>query len=263
MAEHSKRGEHLRQLIGRARGIHVPRPHRTRERQPVGHQAKVVRDRIAVVDRHCVAAVSAADPHQPIGSPIQCVFPRHLVPTSALTDHRSANAIGIFMKIEQRRSLGADVAAAERIVRIAADRSQLSVFSIDQDAARGLAERTDRGSRNTSFYRPHESHEWPQSHRATKALDADGLQSRPGLWHETRQMNDVSLLIYRSSDGFRARAAACAALRRALSGPCFLGASVTPWQKWLQQIARLRDISWASCLRGGQKPRRHSEVKPE
>jgi hypothetical protein len=52
-----------------------------------------------------------------------------------------------------------------------------------------------------------------------------------------------SLLIYRSSDGFRAGAAACAAPRRALSGLCFLGASVTPWQKWLQATARLRDIS--------------------
>ena len=164
MAEHSKRDEHLRELIRRARGIHVSRAHRARERQRVGHQTKAVSDRIAIVNGRCVAAVSAADPHQPIGSPIQCVFPRHLEPTSALTDHRSSNAIGIFMKIEQRRSLGADVAAAERIVRIAADRSQLSVFSVDQDAARGFAERTDRGSHNTSFYRPHESHEWPRSH---------------------------------------------------------------------------------------------------
>ena len=63
MPEHAKRGEHLRQLIGRARRIHVPRPQRPRERQRVGHQPEVVCDRIAVVHRHRVAPVRLADAH--------------------------------------------------------------------------------------------------------------------------------------------------------------------------------------------------------
>jgi hypothetical protein len=70
-----------------------------------------------------------------------------------------------------------------------------------------------------------------------------------------------SLVVYRSSDGFRAGAAACAAPRRALSGSRFLGDSVTQWRYCLPATARLGDISWTSCLRGVQVPRRYTEVK--
>ena len=61
MPEHAKRGEHLRQLIGRARRIDVPGPQRPRKRQRVGQQSEVVRDRIAVVHRDRVAPVVLAD----------------------------------------------------------------------------------------------------------------------------------------------------------------------------------------------------------
>src|SRR5207237_1929547 len=79
-----------------------------------------------------------------VGGPIQRVVPRDLAPARTVPDQGSANAIGIVVKIGECGGLRTDVPTAERIIAIAADRPDLSVLDVDQNAARRLAQRTGR-----------------------------------------------------------------------------------------------------------------------
>src|SRR5262249_27120385 len=177
MAEHAQGDEHLRQLVSGARGVDVPRAQRARERQRVRHQAEVVRDGIAVIDRDRVAAVLAPRANQTFGCAIQRVVPRRLAPARTLAEERDAKAIGVVVEVGERRCLGADVPAAEQIVRIAADRPDLLTLDVDQDAAPGLAKRAGGDvDRSHSLAGSSDPAPIQNNHR----LDSDGNRSLPG-----------------------------------------------------------------------------------
>ena len=144
VSEHAQRREHLRQLVGGAGRVDVPRPERARERQQVGHQTEVVRDRIAVVDADGVAAVPPPHTDESLGGAIQRLLPGRLAPARAVANQRRANAVRVVVQVGQRRRLGADVAAAERIVGVAPHRPDALSVDLDENAAQRLAKRAGR-----------------------------------------------------------------------------------------------------------------------
>ena len=145
MPEHAKRGEHLRQLIGRARRIHVLRLKRPCKRQRMGHQSEVVRDRIAVVHRDRVTPVRACgrgpEPSAARSNASSQETSRQRVP---FADQGRADAVGIVVEVREGCGFGTDVAAAERVVFVAADRPDVLTVCVDENAARCFAQRAGR-----------------------------------------------------------------------------------------------------------------------
>ena len=144
MPEHPKRSEHLRQLIGRARRIHVLRAERAPERQRMRHQAKVMGDRIAVVDGHRVAPARPLNAHEPVGCAVPGFVPGDLAPARTFPDERRPDAIGIVLQIGERGGFRTEIASAERIVRVAPDRTDVRPVGVDEQTARGFAQRAGR-----------------------------------------------------------------------------------------------------------------------
>lgn len=77
---------------------------------------------------------------EPFGDQGERVVPFDRLPLRALPAHRSAQAVGIVLDILQRHGLGADMAPAERIERIALDREDALDFGLDGQAADGFAQ---------------------------------------------------------------------------------------------------------------------------
>ena len=147
MSEHAQRGQHLRKLVGGARRVDVARPECPPEGEPVGQQPEVVGDGIAVVEPDRIAAVPAANAGQPAGGAIECLVPGGLAPVRARADEGRPNPLGIVVQIGERRRLRTYVAAAERIVGVAADRPDALAVDVDQQTAHRLAERAGRDAR--------------------------------------------------------------------------------------------------------------------
>ena len=165
VSEHAQRRQHLRQLVGGARGVEVSRPERLSEGEPVGQQPEVVGDGVAVVERDGVAAVAAADGGQPAGGAVEGFVPGGFAPTGAGSDERLADAVGVMMQIGEGRRLRADVAAAEGIVGVAADGADAWAVDVDQQAAHRLAERTGGGARTLLPAHVRTANQEPQGRR--------------------------------------------------------------------------------------------------
>ena len=75
-----------------------------------------------------------------------------LAPTRPVANQGSANAIRIVVEVGQRASFRTDVPSAERVVFVAADRSDALAVDLDQNAACGFAQRTgrNRGHRDST-----------------------------------------------------------------------------------------------------------------
>ena len=102
-------------------------------------QPEVVGDRIAVVERNRIAAVTPPDAGQPARGAIERLLPGGLAPVRARPDQRRGQTLGIAVQIDQRGRLRTDIAAAERIVRVATDRPDTLAVNLHQHAAHRLA----------------------------------------------------------------------------------------------------------------------------
>jgi len=104
--------------------------------------AVAVHRRVAEVARDRVPAVALLDLVQARRGLVEGGVPRHRHEVRAHAPHRGAQPVGIVVELGQRRRLGADVAAAERVVVVAADRDDPLALDLDRDAAHRLAEMT-------------------------------------------------------------------------------------------------------------------------
>src|SRR5262249_53678074 len=106
---------------GRASRVEIPGPQGARESEAMGQEAQVVRRGVAVVERHGVAAVLAADSGEALPGELERVVPAGLVERSVALHERPAQAVGVVVEVGEGGRLRADEALALRVVPIAAD----------------------------------------------------------------------------------------------------------------------------------------------
>ena len=111
----------------------------------VGHHAVVVHGGVAQVDAQRIDAVAPGDFHQAPGGGIQRFLPAYLFPgrlAGIILDpfQRPAQAVRVLVYVLQGHGLGADVAAAQRVVLVALDRGDLIAFGLDDQPADRLAQ---------------------------------------------------------------------------------------------------------------------------
>ena len=88
----------------------------------VRHQPEVVRGRVALVDADRVRPYARRTSRSRVADQVERLVPADLAPRVAVARHRPAQPIRIVVQVGERRRLRTDVALAERIVLVAADR---------------------------------------------------------------------------------------------------------------------------------------------
>jgi hypothetical protein len=138
----------LGELVHRGRRVHVAGPQRLDERADVELSRERVGVRVAEVDRHAVGAVLVDDRAQPGLDLRERLVPRGRLQRAVTTDAGGGEPVRIVLELTDRGALGTEVALAEHVLVVAADRDDPVVLELDQQAARGLAERAGphRGS---------------------------------------------------------------------------------------------------------------------
>ena len=167
VAEHRERREVVRELVdrGRAESIsRLDRPHQDRRKD--GPPERVHR-RVADVDRDRVGAVFALNLEDAACRALDRFVPTALHEVAAgVLDQRLAQAIRIFVQRLERGTLRADVAAAERVVVIAADRSDPPALGLDRQPTHRLAERAGAVVRHGEDWRSPGTALWQSSTNA-------------------------------------------------------------------------------------------------
>ena len=138
--EHLERREHLRQLVhrgGREAGATSQRPGEERDAQdgPVA-----VHGGVAHVHAHRVAPVPALEVGDPVGRLGERVVPGDRFPAVPHPPHRLADPQGVAHHVGDGGRLGADVAAAERVVPVTPDAGDAAALELHGDAAGRLAQ---------------------------------------------------------------------------------------------------------------------------
>ncbi len=140
MAEHLERRQVVRQLVDRGGRVAVAGAQRAQQRRAVEQHPEVVHVGIAQIDRQGVASVAPANGAQPRGGLVERLAPADLGPPRAPAAQRPAQPVGVVLDVLQGDRLGTDVAAAERIVPVAADGHDPLAGELDLDAADRLAQ---------------------------------------------------------------------------------------------------------------------------
>ena len=138
--EHLGRRQMLRQLVGRCRRVVVARVEHVAHRQPGQHRHRV-RARVAEVGGDRVVAVAPLDRAQPVRGHVERLVPADLHPLGADPAHRAPESVGIVVQVRERRRLRADVAARDRVLRVAGDPQHAVALDLHVDAAVRLAQR--------------------------------------------------------------------------------------------------------------------------
>ena len=141
MAVQKAAGDVLRHLVdGRGR-VDIPCAERLDERPDRERVREVVCVRVTDVDGNRFRAVCCDEGCE---SPLdlgKCVLPRHLDVVAVAAHERATQSVGIVVQCTERRSLRADEALRERVVRVPADPRHVPVLDLDPQAAGGLTER--------------------------------------------------------------------------------------------------------------------------
>ena len=138
MAIHPQLDELVRHLVDTAGRKHRPGAERLAQCGDLAGDAVIVRGGVADIDRGFTAG--GADGGGPRGDFGQRGVPRDRLPFAVDALHRRSQAVGIGFEVGERRCLGADMAAAERIVGIALDAEHVAALGGDDDAAIGFAQ---------------------------------------------------------------------------------------------------------------------------
>ncbi len=96
--------------------------------------------RIAEVERDGIVAMLGLDRDDARSDLVDGFIPADALPAAGRALHRVTQAIRVLVDILEAERLGADMAAAEWIVRVAADRQNLVAAQADLDAADRLAQ---------------------------------------------------------------------------------------------------------------------------
>ena len=138
--EHRERRQHLRELVHGRRRVAAARAQAAQQHLPEDRRAVVVHGRVALVDGDRLATVRLLDRGQALRRLVERRLPGDLLPVGAAPAQRPAQPIRVLVQVLERHRLGADVAAAERIVVVAPDREDAIALDADGDAAHRLAE---------------------------------------------------------------------------------------------------------------------------
>ncbi len=116
-----ERHQMVRQLINRGGRVALTGVQLPQEVVAMGHGAVVMHIRVAHVDAHGVIAMLLLDLRQALCHQCKRLVPADLFPALVNPLHRPAQALRIILDILQGNRLGADVAAAEGVLRVALD----------------------------------------------------------------------------------------------------------------------------------------------
>ena len=130
----------VRQLVDRGRREATVGAEGAREEHAEDERAPVVHRRVAGVEPHRVAPVLALDSREALGRLGERLVPRDLLPAVGGAPHGAAQAVRVRVDVLERGRLRADVAAAEGVLFVAADRDDAVALDLDLDPAHGFAE---------------------------------------------------------------------------------------------------------------------------
>ena len=145
IAIHQQGRQNFGNVIHAASAVDLWCSQRLEQQCAVKEQARMVRRRVANVESDGLAPMLVLNRLQPGNGIIERLFPARLFEAAVPLDERCRDDIGIVMQLLHRIGFWADIAAAERIVRITAyagDRAGLHVCR-NQRSAMGLAKRTN------------------------------------------------------------------------------------------------------------------------
>jgi len=131
------------ELVDRGGAVHVARPEGADHRTGMGHRPEAVHVRVAEVDADRVATVLGDRASQAVGDEVERLVPAELLPALGGTADGSAQPVGVVLDVGQREGLGADVAAREGVVGVAAYRGHPAVLDGEPQPADRLAEVAD------------------------------------------------------------------------------------------------------------------------
>ena len=140
VAEHQEGGEHLGELVHRGGRVAAAAAQALEEELAEEDGAVAVHHRVAEVNRGRAPAVGLLDGGQALGRLGERLVPAHLDPSPRGAPLGTAQAVGVLVEVLEGDRLRAEVAAAERVVLVAADREDVGAVRLDLDAAHGFAE---------------------------------------------------------------------------------------------------------------------------
>ncbi len=140
VAEHLQGREHVRELVDRGGGESGARSQRAGEERDAEHRRVGVDAGVPQVERHRAPAVLPLHRRQPLAGLVESRVPGDGAPPLAFAPLGLPDAVGIALHVGDRRRLGADVPAAERVVRVATDALHRGAVHLDGETAHGFAQ---------------------------------------------------------------------------------------------------------------------------
>ena len=147
MPVHLRTDQLMRPLIDRRRGKHVRRAQCPKQRRQVCDMAEVMHVGIAEVHADRTCAMLALDRCKPLSRKREGLVPADLLPVAAVPPQRHPQPVGVGFQVEDRVALRTDVAAAEGIGIVAANRTQATAIEAELQAADRFAQRASAKTR--------------------------------------------------------------------------------------------------------------------
>ena len=132
--------ELVRPLVDRRRAEQIRRAQCLEQCRQVGDVAEMVHVGIAQVHRDRACAVRLLHGGEFLAGQRESLVPADRLPLRAGTAHRLGQPVRVRFQVEHGIALGADMATAERIGRIAPDRGQLAVLELQVQPADGFTQ---------------------------------------------------------------------------------------------------------------------------
>ena len=143
VAKHQTAGELFGHLVQGRSGEYVLGAQGTRQLAKVAEQPDLVCRWIAHHHGAGVFSVGRQQGWQAALNFGKGFFPRSLYKSAIALDQRGAQAVRVFVQIFQGDALGAEVACAEHVLRVAFDAADLAALHFDFQPAAGLAQGAD------------------------------------------------------------------------------------------------------------------------
>src|SRR5688572_24546526 len=140
MPEHQERGEMMRQLIDRCCGESVSRVKAPNKRRAEQQSSRTVDRRIAKIRRNRIPSVLRLNTFDRAFYLVEGFRPTDPFPTTFGAAHRMSQPILVRVDVLQRYRFRTDVAAAERVVFVAANVERLIIPDTNFDPADRLAQ---------------------------------------------------------------------------------------------------------------------------